>query len=456
MARESTTLSAANEESFPVGDNYLARIGALIDALIAGNFSAVPPGDDDLTVRIHRLAQDQIARNTADLKRISDLSVRANGGVFHVAHMMRAVRESDSRTQSISATVEQIAASIDAISASSASASEEAQRAESAAGKGKLAADQAVATMEQVSDAVEGAVGKVTRLAEASSHIGDIVQKIEAIAKQTNLLALNATIEAARAGEAGRGFAVVANEVKMLANQTASATDDIRGRIDALRTEMEGIVVAMQGGVDKVHQGRTIIAATGEEMDLLSTEIGAVTERMGEVAGLLEEQTEAARHMSEGVAVIAQMSGDHVQAIETVIAELEKTDGPIVAGIAEIMAHDLPYGTILAARSDHMIWMRKLAQMLVGRVGLNPDELADHHSCRLGKWYDAQTDGRLTGHAAWRALEAPHRSVHDHGIRAAQCYGKQDMEGAVREARQAGEASKEVLRLLDLLAGDLI
>lgn len=68
---------------------------------------------------------------------------------------------------------------------------------------------------------------EVSRLAEASTKIGQIVDTIDGIAEQTNLLALNAAIEAARAGESGRGFAVVADEVRQLASRTGESTREI-------------------------------------------------------------------------------------------------------------------------------------------------------------------------------------------------------------------------------------
>ena len=87
---------------------------------------------------------------------------------------------------------------------------------------------------------------RITELSRSASHIGDVVTLITTIAGQTNLLALNATIEAARAGEAGRGFAVVANEVKMLATQTAKATETIKTQIAEMQNTTKDSVAAIK------------------------------------------------------------------------------------------------------------------------------------------------------------------------------------------------------------------
>lgn len=88
--------------------------------------------------------------------------------------------------------------------------------------------------------------GLVQGLANAADRIGIVVNLISDIAGQTNLLALNATIEAARAGDAGKGFAVVAGEVKSLARQTAEATAEIGGQVDAIQSATHDAVVALR------------------------------------------------------------------------------------------------------------------------------------------------------------------------------------------------------------------
>ncbi len=116
----------------------------------------------------------------------------------------------------------------------------------------------------------------VGSLSEASKKIGEVVALIADIADQTNLLALNTSIEAARAGEAGKGFAVVASEVKSLANQTATATEEIGKQISEIQEASARAVSAIakigetMGRVDEVS---TTIAAAVEEQSAATQEI---------------------------------------------------------------------------------------------------------------------------------------------------------------------------------------
>ncbi|CAA2158419.1 Biofilm dispersion protein BdlA [Methylobacterium brachiatum] len=116
----------------------------------------------------------------------------------------------------------------------------------------------------------------VTGLSGQAAQIGEVVALIQGIASQTNLLALNATIEAARAGAAGKGFAVVASEVKALAEQTAKATDQIRGQIAATQTatrEAVDAIGSIQGTIRALDEVSAAIAAAVEEQSAVTREM---------------------------------------------------------------------------------------------------------------------------------------------------------------------------------------
>ena len=133
----------------------------------------------------------------------------------------------------------------------------------------------------------------VAKLGESSIEIGKVIKVITSIAQQTNLLALNATIEAARAGEAGKGFAVVANEVKELAKQTATATEDISGKIEAIQTDTKAAVAAIdQIGkiINQINDIQNTIASAVEEQTATTNEIARnATEAAQGQHGNLEE-----------------------------------------------------------------------------------------------------------------------------------------------------------------------
>lgn len=137
-------------------------------------------------------------------------------------------------------------------------------------------AEKSASVADQAAKLVQVSNAKVGGLGTAADEIGKVIEVIQDIAEQTNLLALNATIEAARAGEAGKGFAVVATEVKELAKQTATATDDIRGRIEGIQGSSEEAVKAIHeisDVINNVNEISSTIAAAVEEQSITTKEI---------------------------------------------------------------------------------------------------------------------------------------------------------------------------------------
>ena len=429
-----------------------AAIIAALDLLEAGKYLSVPPGDCDVTRRLFALARRMHDNAINSTKRTVGISIEVNEAICHIAEMIREASEVGSRAQTIAASTEELTTSVSEISRNSQATAEDAFAAQAVAQRGQVAADQAVATMEDISHAVESTAARVDSLNAASAQIGGIIDQIEAIAKQTNLLALNATIEAARAGEAGKGFAVVASEVKNLANQTAKATEVIRQRIETLRSEMDAIVASMQEGADAVQKGREVIAAAGDGMREVSTQIDHMTGCVRDISAILTQQSGASQHIAEAIQVIADMADQNAKNITDSIRILEKVEPMVADEIADKAKRELLNFTAVVAQSDHMIWRKKLSSMLVGLTKLNPAELADHHKCRLGKWYDAVEDLSLKNDATFRHLEAPHREVHAHGIESARRFNAGDLHGAVDEAKLAADASVGVLADLRVLA----
>lgn len=442
-------LAAAQLAELEARDQTLV---ACIDAIIDGRLDVErPAANDALSDAIVRLLERLASSASRDLDRIVDLSIQGSETAISTARLLETSREVDKRTQSLAAASEEMVASIGQIRTTAQAATGDAAEMRTSAERGMSTAGSASTAMGRVSTTANLASEKIIALNEASEAIGTIVGSIDAIAKQTNLLALNATIEAARAGEAGKGFAVVATEVKSLSQQTSRATVDIRTRIDQLRVDIHTIVEAMSDCTRAAEESRDVVTSLGDAMVGVSKQVSSVTTGMDEIANILNQQTDASREIAQGVSSIAAMTQQSVEQVAAISSQIDIVHSLVGEEIQNVSRFSFDNKVPRLAKADHVIWKKRLADMAVGRVKLKPDELADHHSCRLGKWYYGDASGASRSHHAFGLLEKPHALVHQHGKQAAKLFAAGDLPGALKEIRDVEAASKDVLRLLDEL-----
>ena len=212
-----------------------------------------------------------------------------------------ACQEASENVQTVASAAEELSASIAEIG----------QRVTQAA----QVADKAAGDGERTNQAVGG-------LAAAADKIGEVINLINNIASQTNLLALNATIEAARAGEAGKGFAVVASEVKLLASQTAKATEEIGAQITAIQGETKQVVENIQGICATILQvneiSSSIAAAVGEQ--------GAATQ---EIAASVQRAASGTNSVSQNITSVTSATTQTGEVAHVVLQSSEKLAGKL-------------------------------------------------------------------------------------------------------------------------------
>ena len=151
----------------------------------------------------------------------------------------------------------------------------------------------------QVAIKADSGSAKMKELVEAMQHISEttndiqvVIGKIESIASQTNLLSLNASIEAARAGEAGKGFAVVAEQIKNLAEESASSAEETR--------------VMLTNSLNQVGVGSSVADETSQFMSEMIEQLDAVVMEVAKIRQISDQQAESVKQIS---AAVEQVNG---------------------------------------------------------------------------------------------------------------------------------------------------
>ncbi|MBB6486530.1 methyl-accepting chemotaxis protein [Rhizobium lusitanum] len=160
---------------------------------------------------------------------------------------------------------------------------------------------------------VRNAIDAMGRIEQASGEISQIIGVIDDIAFQTNLLALNAGVEAARAGEAGKGFAVVAQEVRELAQRSATAAKDIKA------------LIGKSGG--EVQAGVKLVQATGEALSTIEARVLKINDHIHSIATAAREQATGLSEVNNAVNQMDEVTQRNAAMVEETSAATHRLAG---------------------------------------------------------------------------------------------------------------------------------
>lgn len=326
-----------------------ATLAKVADGDLSARYTVTPVDDEALEAayagfsNISRALQkttEDFAESIGDLRRESDLMPAAASELAELAESLYRSSETTasqatnvaSATEEMSTNVDSVAAAAEEMSINIGSVSENASEMSS---KMRSVA-QAVETLaESIADVADRANNgssvagdaadkshqanqAMDTLGRAATEIGKVTEVIKRIAEKTNLLALNATIEAASAGEAGKGFAVVAHEIKELANQCATAAEDITDRIAGVQNntdEAVSIIVSMAGVIQNLATSSDAIAEAAQRQ---SQAVAEISSNVGEVDQGVERTASAIAEIVQGANDVSRNAGELSQGAQDV------------------------------------------------------------------------------------------------------------------------------------------
>jgi len=207
----------------------------------------------------------------------------------------------------------------------------------------------------EVREVVRESVAASGELIDAARRIQGIVGSIRQIADQTNLLSLNAAIEAARAGEHGRGFAIVAEEVRKLADGSATAAQEANELIAVLTGRIDRVVGAMQKGGERAEGVERISDESRQALGSILLVIGRIAGQVQEVSAAISQERGMVRQVDEQVSVIERLVGENAAMVSEVGAATEEQTASIDQ---------------MTELTQHMVLEVETLQGLIGRFRL--------------------------------------------------------------------------------------
>ncbi len=329
-------------------------LGVLISSWLTKRFRIIVNfarklGEGDLT--------DEITINGAD--EIDDMAISLNKAINNIKELILEVingaENISASSEELSATIQEVSANMESINESTKHISDGISELSATTEEVNASGEEIASTIGEISiKAVEGdkaskeiklrAVNvkeKGTSSAKAAKEIykekyekivkaiedGKVVDEIKVmtgdignIAEQTNLLSLNASIEAARAGEQGRGFAVVAEEIRKLAEESASTVSHI-----------ENIINNVQKAFSNLSEN------TNEILNFIENNVNPDYDLLINTAMQYEKDAKFMSDMSDEIATSTKMMSESIEQVSSAIQNVSVTSEEAASSSEEIL-----------------------------------------------------------------------------------------------------------------------
>ena len=250
--------------------------------------------DGDLTVSIDIKSKNEVgtlAKSFSDMaEKLRYLITGVNDSAKQIATASHEI--ADSSTSLSQGAVEQ-AASVEQLSSSLEEVLNMTKNNSQMADNASSLSEAAKNKCTESNDSMQNLLSAMTEIRHSSDNISRIIKVINEIAFQTNILSLNAAVEASQAGQYGKGFAVVAENVKQLANRSASAANEIADMIEE--------------SAKLSRSGSEMATVTADKLSEVLEQINEMNSLITKISVSSEEQTSGISQINNGIGQISNV-----------------------------------------------------------------------------------------------------------------------------------------------------
>ncbi|WIM06672.1 MAG: methyl-accepting chemotaxis protein [Candidatus Nitricoxidivorans perseverans] len=311
-----------------------------LDKMVAG-LRDIASGEGDLTRRLEVRSKDEIGQASsvfndmmanfgALVRHVSEAASEVSVAARQLSANADQVASGSHRQKDISAaatgSVEQMAASIGSIAQSTEEVHQQSRESLRRSEEGNESLSQLIGEISVVENTVQEIADSVHQFVRSTETITSMTRQVKDIADQTNLLALNAAIEAARAGEQGRGFAVVADEVRKLAEKSASSASEIDAITRTLSDQSEQVQRSIQNGLAHLTASQESMETVASVLSEAGASVNQVGQGLDAIASAAEEQRRVSSEVAGNIDSIATMARENDEVIERTAAATRRLE----------------------------------------------------------------------------------------------------------------------------------